>query len=182
MGRVNGFGLALKAPRKLAGGKPSAPPPETRFRVAAAPAGRRQPGSRCFRRPFRTQRLRPQYRGRRPPRRPCPRLISMVALRPSAMPQLLAASPSLPPASLCRQPNLRCAAVPDRSQERATDNGCFHHDFGGWNIAAPGDGRTPEPFSTSLRRAAGEIADQAKLTPRRKDLPPHRITASCLRK
>jgi hypothetical protein len=63
MRRANGFGLALKAPRKLAGGKPPAPPPETRFRVEPAPAGRRKPGSRCFRRPFRTRRLRPQIPG-----------------------------------------------------------------------------------------------------------------------
>ena len=95
MGRVNGFGLALKAPRKLAGGKPPVPPPETRSRVEPAPAGRRQPGSRCFRRPFRTRRLRPQYRGRRPPRRSCPRLISAVPPGPPKPPPKTEAS--MPP-------------------------------------------------------------------------------------
>ncbi len=45
MGRANGFGLALKAPRKLAGGKPPAPPPETRSRVEPALARWRVPGA-----------------------------------------------------------------------------------------------------------------------------------------
>jgi hypothetical protein len=112
MRRANGFGLALKAPRKLAGGKRPAPPPETRSRMEPAPAGRQQPGSRCFRRPFRTRRLRPQYRGRRPPKRSCPRLISAVPPGPPKPPPKPEAS--IPPKTAGNQNKVRITtAAPD---------------------------------------------------------------------
>ena len=72
------FWMALEEPRKLAGGKPPAPPPEGRPLRNPPRRGGGRPANVPFQRPFRTQTSRGPAPGAATAGRSCPRLFSAV--------------------------------------------------------------------------------------------------------